>query len=70
MAGSIVCDYILIVYSIILYTEYSFMLNVHVLICRPPFPWPGILQVTEDPPGCPQVHYNILCIVPLVSWKI
>ncbi|XP_065887598.1 crystal protein-like [Dysidea avara] len=20
----------------------------------PPFPWPGILQVTEDPPGCPQ----------------
>ena len=21
----------------------------------PPFPWPGILQVTEDPPACPQV---------------
>ena len=26
----------------------------------PPFPWPGILQVTEDPPACPQVlkHSN------------
>ena len=26
-----------------------------IVCCRPPFPWPGILQVTEDPPGCPQV---------------
>ena len=27
----------------------------YMLFYSPPYPWPGILQVTEDPPGCPQV---------------
>lgn len=35
------------------------------VLFRPPFPWPGILQCTTDPPGCPQDCLlptpNILC---------
>ena len=27
----------------------------NVTVYSPPFPWSGILQVTEDPPACPQV---------------
>lgn len=31
-------------------------------LTRPPFPWPGILQTSTDPPGCPQ---TMPCKLPL-----
>ncbi len=31
---------------------------------RPPFPVPGIISATEDPPGCPQD-----CLLPLSQYS-